>query len=360
MLALPRQSATERGEDWFLPDFCRLPVIFVAVLGAQLCAFALVLAVPRSDVWLQLSRTSLFIEWIVLLGTASLCLLGRHLRRLGPRLGALAAYLTVLVVAGLCSAAACWIMEPQFWLQDVTQHDAASFVMRNLTVTGILSALLLRYAYVQHQWQQRVRSEARARFDALQARIRPHFLFNCMNTIATLTRTRPEQAETVVENLAALFRASLTDTAGDSTVGDELELTRRYLQIERQRLGARLRVHWSVDAIANDAPLPALTLQPLVENAVYHGIETQTAGGTIRIAVRDMGEEIVFRLANGVPELGSGHPRPGNGMALDNVRGRLQAFFDGAATLTVERAARQYRITVRVPRRAAPAAMSTG
>lgn len=348
------EQRQQRCGDWYLPDFCQVPVIFSVVLVAQLCAFALVLAAPKPDIWLQISRTSLFIQWIVLTCAACLCASGPLLRRLAPHLATATAYLMLLAVTAFYSLAGGWAMGPEYWSRDDELMGSLGFLLRNLSVSAIIGAMLLRYAYVQHQWQQRVQSEARARFDALQARIRPHFLFNCMNTIASLTRTRPEQAEAVVENLAELFRASLTDGHHGSTLEDELALTRRYLDIERLRLGDRLRVNWELDGVPQDGALPSLSLQPLAENAVYYGVERSLEGGSIDIDAQRRDGQILIRLRNPVAPPHIGRHRRGNGMAVDNVRRRLEAFFGGAAGLDVEQAAGEYQVTVRVPYRSAP------
>ena len=138
------------------------------------------------------------------------------------------------------------------------------------------------------QWQERVEAASKAQVDALQARIRPHFLFNSMNTIASLIRTRPAEAERTVEDLSDLFRAALGSAETPGTLGEELDLMDHYLRIEKLRLGDRLRVEIEADELPRDLPLPRLLLQPLVENAIYHGVQPLADGGTIRIAGRHL------------------------------------------------------------------------
>ena len=342
-------TASRTPDAWFLPNCCRMEVVFSAVLLAQLFAFVLVLAEPQPDIWLQLSHASLFIQWIVLTTVGCLCAAGALLRRMHPSLATLVAYLVLLAITATYSLGAGWIMGAQPWSGVGVAEGQSGFLVRNLTVSAIIGALLLRYAYIHHQWERRVHSEARARLDALQARIRPHFLFNSMNTIASLTRTRPAQAEEAVENLAELFRASLADGGRDSTLGDELALTRRYLDIERLRLGERLRVRWEVDGVPLDAALPPLTLQPLAENAVYHGVETAVEGGTICVGGERGRDGLTVWIANTVAEAGSNRYRRGNGMAVENIRGRLEAFFHGSADLSVQSSHQRYQVTLRLP-----------
>lgn len=209
-----------------------------------------------------------------------------------------------------------------------------------------MSALTLRYLYVLFEWRRRVESEAQARFQALQARIRPHFLFNSMNTIASLTRSAPRVAEQVVEDLSDLFRTSLEESPRGSNLGRELELCRQYLRIERLRLGERLRVEWVLDGAPQDLPMPALILQPLVENAVYHGIEPAPGGGTIRIDARRTDGRVRIQISN---SLAGGSAREGHRMALENVRQRLDAFFGGGVGFETRREAGGYTVALSLP-----------
>ncbi len=168
---------------------------------------------------------------------------------------------------------------------------------------------------------------------ALQSRIRPHFLFNSMNTIASLTRSNPALAEEVVEDLADLFRVSLGDVKRQSTLGKELELARQYLNIERHRLGERLRVEWDLKGLPESAMMPPLILQPLLENAVYHGIEPAAAGGAIRISGRYRRGRVNLSIRNSLPESSAGSHRKGNKLALENIRQRLAGLFGMQASL---------------------------
>jgi len=142
------------------------------------------------------------------------------------------------------------------------------FVLRNVAIGLIVTGLALRYFYVAHEWRRSVELRAAARVLALQARIRPHFLFNSMNTIAALTRSNPPRAEEAVQDLADLFRATLADK-GTITLAEELEVARTYQRMEQLRLGARLQVEWRTDALPADALVPGLVIQPLLENAIY-------------------------------------------------------------------------------------------
>jgi len=222
------------------------------------------------------------------------------------------------------------------------------FVARNLAISAIVGGSVLRYLYIERQRELRAESEAHARIQALQSRIRPHFLFNSMNTIASLARSDPALAEQITEDLADLFRASLGDASVPSTVAGELELCRGYLNIERQRLGERLRTRFDTRELPGDAILPALSLQPLIENAVYHGIEGCTEGGCIRLEGAREGEHLLIRLTNRCEQSSA---RPGNRMAQRNVSERLRAYFGPEASLETEQRPGEYVVRLRIPYR---------
>jgi len=223
------------------------------------------------------------------------------------------------------------------------------FLLRNEGICVIVAAMLLRYFYITHEWQRHVRAEARARIEALQARIRPHFLFNSLNTIASLTRSDPARAEEAVEDLADLFRATLRDSHSALRLKEEFELTRVYQRIEEVRLGERLKVRWDVGDLPMRAFVPGLTVQPLLENAIYHGIEPLDRGGTVTVTGRVVADDIEIVVTNPVAASRNGSQRPGTRLALDNIRQRLALAYDRAATLTIEEPPGEYRVTIRFP-----------
>jgi two-component system sensor histidine kinase AlgZ len=341
----------EQAKGVFLPDFCAIRTVFLVVVIAEL--LAIVIALSGQGTLTQhlddLALTSLFIQWVVLGSAAVLCWSRPRLIGRSVPVVAMVAWLLVLGVTALVSEVAWWVIGRQVGWLTLGSDSHASFVLRNVAIGAIMSAFLLRYFYVQHQWQRRIVSEARARFDALQARIRPHFLFNCMNTIASLTRIRPQAAERAVEDLADLFRASLADARSHLRIEEELRLCRQYLDIEALRLGDRLKVEWAVDALPSDALLPALTLQPLVENAVYHGIEPLPEGGVVRIAASRDGRQLSIAIDNPQPRLPDRPHHDGNRMAQENVRERLRTFFGESATIDVDAGGDHYGVRLRFP-----------
>jgi len=193
---------------------------------------------------------------------------------------------------------------------------------------------------------------AEARLQALQARIRPHFLFNSLNAVLSLIRKDPKRAEGALEDLAELFRTVMADNRRLIALGDELSLCRQYLNLEQLRLGERLRVDWRVDPTAEEALVPPMVLQPLVENAVYHGIEPGIAPGLIEVRIERRNDRLWLQLTN--PYHPDYQHRQGNHMALANIRERLQLHFDVEASLNTRIADDRYEIDIAMPYRTSP------
>jgi len=228
-----------------------------------------------------------------------------------------------------------------------TAQNVAFTLTRNLSIALILVGIALRYFYLHYESELRLQVQARARLQALQARIRPHFLFNSMNTIASLTHDQPDLAERAIENLADLFRASL---AAESSIAlqQELELTRSYIALEALRLGDRLEVNWRMPEREPSLELPALTLQPLVENAIYHGIEPLAGGGSIDINIEPVGRNIEISISNQLQSR-QAQQREGNSMALENIRERLALAFEGAASMELLETETRYTVKLIIP-----------
>lgn len=342
-------AALKRQRTAFLPDFCAVRMAIAVILIAQLLAIVLTLVTPglHQQGFQVLALNSLFIQWVALSCIAILCLLRKRLNRLPDFWSALFSYLIMLGVTWIVTEIAWWILYALPGTEFEPAPNHAEVLLRNLGISGIASALVLRYFYVQHQWRRHVQSEAQARLQALQARIRPHFLFNCMNTIASLIGHKPAQAEQAIEDLADLFRHSLRDNNETVTLAEELDLCRRYLRIEQLRLGERLQVEWDTSELPDDARIPALTLQPLLENAVYHGIEPQPGGGCIRISGQQSGQWLRIRVENPLPAAGSNN-HSGHQLAQENVRQRIDGFAEGAE-LAVDTGAEHYRVDITLP-----------
>jgi two-component system sensor histidine kinase AlgZ len=350
-------SATEpaANDGLFLPDFCAARMVFAVVLLAELLAVVFALARPAAAFLTELARISLFIQWIALTSAALLCYVRPRLARLPVPWSAATVFALLLLDTALISEITVWL--GRNWLQrgvtgTLFPLDHWPFLLRNSGICLIVTAMLLRYFFVAHQWRRHVRAEARSRLDALQARIRPHFLFNSLNTIASLTRTDPERAEEAVEDLAELFRATLRDSERPLLLQEELELARMYQRIEELRLGQRLAVRWEVAELPMRSLIPGLTIQPLLENAIYHGIEPLDQGGTVTVAGRVDGKQIAITVSNPVapaPAEAPGAGHAGNRLALENIQQRLRLAYGDRASLAIEHGASQYRVTLRFP-----------
>ncbi len=333
--------------DTFLPDFCEQGNLLRTMLIAELLAIGV--AAVTSGPWLvrleTLALASLLVQWIAIVDIALLCGLQRRLARLDDRVAAVAAFvllqLVTVVFTGLAAGARELLALP------LSAQPLATMLLEHGVISVIVSAVALRYFYVSAQWRRHVQAEADTRIQALQARIRPHFLFNSLNTIAQLARTEPAQAESAVEDLAELLRISLAQRSL-VTLEEELGMVACYLRLEHHRLGERLRVEWSMDKGLTEVAIPPLTLQPLVENAVHHGVAQLPEGGCIAIRARriddDAVEVVVRNPVAAVTSASSGHR-----MAQDNVRQRLQLALGARARMTTETAGADYNVRLRLP-----------
>ncbi|HID82946.1 MAG TPA: sensor histidine kinase [Chromatiales bacterium] len=351
---MDKNNLQERQEtevlEGFLPDFCNSHNVFLVILMAELLALILSLA-PGVDVaqfWTRLALISLFIQWISLSAVLLLCYARRWINQHSTWIIATIAYGIILFITLLFSLLS---IELTNILQLKTRPGWEwPFVIRNLIIAAVVTAVALRYFYVQLLWKRNTETEALSRIQALQARIRPHFLFNSMNTIASLTRSQPEQAEQAVEDLADLFRVSLAEK-NMLSLNEEVEVTQRYLNIEKHRLGDRLQVDWQIDPEADMTEvIPALTIQPLVENALYHGIEPLTEGGVVTIKLENLPHTIRITIANPLGKISNQRQHKGNRMALNNIRQRLQLAYALEEPLKVEATEDNYTVTFDIPR----------
>ena len=224
---------------------------------------------------------------------------------------------------------------------------APAELWRMLTLSALIAAFLVGYFRLLMRAYSPALAEAR--LQALQARIRPHFLFNSLNAVLSLIRRDPRRAERALENLALLFRSLMGDARRFARLADEIALLERYAEIEQLRLGERLRITWELDTAPSDALMPPLVLQPLLENAVYHGVEPSTGSGDVLVHIERRGDRVLARIENPLVEAPS--HRAGNRMALDNIRERLALFFDAEARIETSTPGSRYRVEIEVPYR---------
>jgi two-component system sensor histidine kinase AlgZ len=318
-------------------DVCHAGVVLRTLLAAEAAVGLGVLFVALDfEDWLQrLAAASAVTVPAVLLWLVSACLLRRPLGALVPSLRWVSAMLLGAVAAVI----------PALLVQSLALDLLGEQPLLAPVIAGAAGAAAV-YGWLQLRARGLLPADTTARLAELQSRIRPHFLFNTLNTALALVRIDPARAEGVLEDLAELFRVALTDIGESVSLDEEVELARRYLAIEQVRFGSRLNIVWELDAAAGTARVPPLILQPLVENAVRHGVEPSPEGGTVRIRTRvKMGRAQVV-IANTVPGEAS---RPGAGMALKNVRDRLHLMHDMAAQFEARRVDGAFRVQLVVP-----------
>jgi two-component system sensor histidine kinase AlgZ len=315
----PSRGPRGRIEHSPLPDFCELPALFALLVVGALTVTVMWLAGDDPRDWSAYSVSMLFVTLLGMVIAVTLCALRPWLQRLPKHLPYVGVWLLILLLVLVASIVAHWF--DGALQMHLVRSGLLVFVRDNVLIATLLGAALLRYFYVLAQWQARLAAVTRAQVEALQARIRPHFLFNSMNTVAALIRVDPAAAERTVEDLSELFRAALGQhDTDDGTLGEELALIDRYLAIEQLRLGARLRVQRELDDLPADFPLPRLLLQPLVENAVRHGIQPLREGGEVVLRGHRGGGGIRIEISNPLPDTPA---EPGNGHGLDSVRQRI-------------------------------------
>lgn len=330
-------AAEPEGETaGFLPNFCSGPMVINVVVIAQMMALVITLVARRISVniFQDLLIVSLFVQWIALSEAGTLCALRGWINRL-PRTSAIAVtYGLLLLVTVIVTEMAVWLLYATGKIQTPRPDWYFYFHVQNFSISIVVNALALRYLLGVHQLQQRTLSEERARMQALKSRIRPHFVFNSLNIIASLTRSSPAKAEHAIEDMADLFRMMLSETENLVPILNEVNIAHKYIALEQLRLDSRLNVEWDIGKFPRKAIIPVLTLQPLLENAIRHGIEPNPEGGTIHVRLWEENDSIYIKVTNPVPVR---KPRSGaaaEGQDLSELRGRLQLHYGNAATLT--------------------------
>ena len=333
---------TKTTQDFSLPEFRNLGVLLRLILAAQVLglAAALFAASGLAEALAVFLGYAAYLQPPLFIVLLLLFLIGPWLAQSPPGQGVVVAVLA----AGSC--AVLWRL-----ILEIHYPEAAA---GSLARTALLAALLALALLLWHDWRARRLSPAlpEARLQALQARIRPHFLFNSLNSVLSLLRADPPRAESALENLADLYRALMADNHELSPLRRELELARAYLDLEAMRLGERLRVEWRVDNAPANALLPSLLLQPLLENAVYHGVEPNPEGGRIGIDIFAREQQLHLVVRN---PLGAAL-RPGNSMALSNILERLKLHFDAEARLSTHEAGGEFLVQVVMPLKTRPEA----
>ena len=341
-------DVADKQPQAYLPDFCAPGTILIILLVAELVAILLTLVSFETGTFLtELSKMSMFVLWMALLGTGLLCTIRPWAERQGNMRAFVICFL-LLELMILVLAELTWQLTDIFGEAVIINDTHGAFLLRTFAASSIVVALGMRYLYISSEWRRSIILEAQSRISALQALIRPHFLFNSMNTIASLTRSNPRQAEEAVEDLADLMRANLNAPKDRTTLKEELETAAIYQRIEKLRLGDRLKVRWDVGNLPMRALIPSLTIQPLLENAVYHGIELLPEGGEIVVTGKNVDGQLDICIRNPVASDQS-RKSGGNQMAMSNIQQRFELAYGSSARVEVSAAEKEYSVRLVFP-----------
>ncbi|MDR2128600.1 MAG: histidine kinase [Burkholderiaceae bacterium] len=332
-----RLAPVRKGSDGpsLVFDACQVSVVLRAVLGVEAVLGAgLLFVTTQPRVWLiDLGMMTSGVLPATLLWLMTGCALKHRLQKRSH-------LLQLLIGAALGAAAGLFACGMLFMEGMVASAPWLASAVTGAMLAAALVAMLI--------WRVRGRTPAAvaARLTDLQSRIRPHFLFNTLNSAIALVREDPTRAEILLEDLSDLFRHALTEQGDAVTLEQEVELARRYLEIEQVRFGERLQVEWSIDEKAGRARLPPLILQPLVENAVKHGVEPSATGAKIRVSTQKRGPVAVIKVSNTAP---AGRGKSGHGIAQKNVRERLRLLHDMQTSFRIMQGHGEYQARIEVP-----------
>lgn len=329
-----------------IPYLCRGHYIVRAMVLAQAVAVVLAFSpgLHSDNVWGRLGVISVFVHWVVQLTILCLCILRKHMNRFPPfyiLISASAVFL--LVTLGVSLISYTWLGR----LMSEFSHSLSGFTLANLMIAFIIALVAMQFFIMHSERNEQVTAQGRAELNALQARIQPHFLFNSLNTVAELTQVDAKAAEKALLDLSALFRAALH--AGEMVVlKDELKLARQYLSLEQWRLGARMQIEWDIPEAIPDIFIPALTIQPLLENAVRYGIESSSAASTLSVVYTESRQAVSLVITN--PFRNTQAVRSGNGVALNNIKQRLQLQYEGQASIVAGVVDNMFRVKLVIPK----------
>lgn len=336
----------------YLPNLCQARPFVRTLVIAELLAviLSLLLAHDMMDFLVKLSLNSIFVLWVVTCSILVICLINRFYRAPSVKVATFIVAIVVLIftmTASLMGAAVLGSI-----INDVPSGINLLFFLKNAIISMVLTLIMLRYFYVQGQWEASVEADSSARYEALQSRMRPHFLFNSLNTIAHLVHKDAQQSEDALLDLADIMRTTL-DRRTRISLQEELDVTMRYLRMEILRLGKRrLTVMWDMDrnTLPFDMEVLPLILQPLVENAIYHGIQPRKDGGTLSISLYDAGKHLIISVTNPLPPVSASAHQKGNHIAQENMRNRLHLAYGDRANLRIEKTSQQYRVSFNIPK----------
>ncbi|MFQ3246017.1 MAG: two-component system sensor histidine kinase AlgZ [Arenicella sp.] len=326
-----------------IPQLCRNSNLLILVLLTQIVVSVVWLCFDAKLSVYALGTWSLFAQWSALSSAFLLCVLRRQIQQVPPILA------MIMVVVIICVS----VMFIDLVFVYLLRYDngwvpSSARLIRVVGAALLISVLTLRFFALLDVLDKRSKAEAESRILALQSRIQPHFLFNCLNTIAELTVLSPAKAEKAIGSLSMLFRAGLENQRNRHSMERELVLAKRYIELEKWRLGKRLTIEWQIGIDDTQGwEVPKLIVQPLLENAIVHGMQLD---GTIHITVdiRETRNHLSFRFENA--KGGNDSPSNGHGIALDNIRERLLVLYDDQHTFQVKNSDDLFVVLMRIPK----------
>ncbi len=353
-----KREGPKRNIDWgnslpdsgLLPDFCRGEMVLNTAVLAEFLAIIFTIVIPpiTANIFHDLLLISLFMQWIALLSVCALCLARPHLNRLPGNRALLFTYAMLLCITWLVGELSLWLLAAFDYVFAYRPEWYLNFHARNLIVSAIINAMALRYFVARDQLRKTTLATERARAQILKHRIRPHFLFNSMNIIASLTQRAPVKAEAAIEDMADLFRLMLDERKDLVPVQNEVKVARKYLKLEKLRLEQRLNTNWNVSGVTRQAKTPVLMLQLLLENAIRHGIEHLQEGGEIDIEISMEDKNLRIFVRNPVLSEKTGRDQERE-VSLDNIRLRLKDLYGDDASINIEQTQQHFSVEIKHP-----------
>jgi two-component system sensor histidine kinase AlgZ len=340
-----KQEIELQSAGVYPPSFCSWRLLFAVIVITQVSVVLLGLGRGGFPTWHWLAIATIYAQWLALFCASGMCVSSGWTGRLSARGAWTGSWLIAVLLSAVFSYAV-WLAAGQDGVGFISD-SLAQFMLKSVFAVGLVTVVFFRYLLIRRKWRAELMAQSEARVQALQARIRPHFLFNSLNTIASLIPENPQSAEAATLDLADIFRGSMRRADQPIRLGEELQLARQYLEMEKRRLGERLEIDWRVDELPPSASVLPLMLQPLLENAVGHGVQSHPGGGKISVYGRAEGDQVVVTIGN--PIAAEGSKSSGHGMAMANISERLQLAFGARASLLTSQDAEHFYTVLSLP-----------
>jgi len=324
--------------DFFIPRLSEPWSLLLLLISSQLLALLITLANPNNVSIENLIYNSLFIYWNTIITTIVICII----RPVLLKISILATSILVLLLMPAITYALTAFLH-RYLAINISSVD----YLRFSSISFIIGAIVLRAFYLNHQYHQLKQAELNARIESLQARIRPHFLFNSLNSVIGLMHIDVKKAEQAILNLADIFRASLANAGTLINFADELKLAKSYITIEQYRFGPKLNIEFDCNNVPNNTPIAQLTLQPLLENAILHGVQNMTESALITLYAAVENNKLVIKITN--PYIEQDKIKSKSSHALANIEMRIKALFGDKSTLTTYKNKGKFHLTLKYP-----------